>query len=371
MPSLTDDRFWELLTRKLSGEATDNELKELDLLLSNPDLEILSETISTLWHQHQSIDNSKSFEGFNVLVSKIQEKGIIFDLSSQGGSTSSLQEKRTSRLFPVKWWAGISSIAAIISAIVFITINNNNNNNISKDHPVSLTSQVTTRPGSRTQLRLPDGTSVWLNASSDLTYDKDFGKNLREVNLSGEAFFDVTKDSAHPFVIHTREINIKVLGTQFNVKAYPEDQYTETSLIQGRVEVIIKSRPNEKHFLKPNEKMLVRNDLPEELPAKKQKEVLPLISTEALTYDSVDNSFIETSWIDNHLIFHQNETFAEIAPKLERWYGVHIIFENQKIATEYRPFASFTNATITQVLDELKLAYKFNYKINENEITIT
>ena len=93
-----------------------------------------------------------------------------------------------------------------------------------------------------------------------MTYDKNFGKNIREVNLTGEAFFDVTKDSSHPFIIHTNVIDIKVLGTEFNVRSYPNDANTETSLIRGKVEVTVKNRANEKIYLEPNEKLVVAND---------------------------------------------------------------------------------------------------------------
>ena len=84
--------------------------------------------------------------------------------------------------------------------------------------------EVSTQPGSKSKIQLPDGSTVWLNAGSKLTYTKDFGKEIREVTLIGEAFFDVTKMKEKPFIIHTSSINIKVLGTAFNVKAYPEDK---------------------------------------------------------------------------------------------------------------------------------------------------
>src|SRR5437588_18774 len=83
-----------------------------------------------------------------------------------------------------------------------------------------------TQNGSRTNLVLPDGTRVWLNAGSRITYDKNYGITLREVGLTGEAFFDVAHNSGKPFVIHTARIDIKVLGTRFNVKSYPLDKTT-------------------------------------------------------------------------------------------------------------------------------------------------
>ena len=90
---------------------------------------------------------------------------------------------------------------------------------------------------------------------------KDFGKEKREVTLAGEGFFDVTKNNEMPFIISTASINIKVLGTTFNVKAYNEDKQTETSLLHGSIEVTIKNRPNDKIILSPSEKLVVENSI--------------------------------------------------------------------------------------------------------------
>jgi transmembrane sensor len=372
MPSLTNDKFWDILAKKISGEATDIELNELELMLEDPDLKSLAETLTSMWGHQVPADNTKTFMALERHIQRMEQKGVEFNRFQKEEQTY-FNERETVKkhLLSPKMILGVSALATAILIFIFVIIKNDHNSFSQYTHLTHPVSQVTTRPGSKTQLRLPDGTSVWLNASSNLTYDENFGKNLREVNLSGEAFFDVVKDPSRPFIIHTKAINIKVLGTEFNVKAYPDDAYTETSLIRGSVEVTIKNRPEEKHYLKPNEKMLVVNDQPEEKLVKKHKEVMPLITTEALTYDSTDNTVVETSWVNNHLIFHQNETFAEMAPRLERWYGVHITFENQKAANDYKPFVSFTNETVTQALDDLKLAYKFNYKINGTEITIT
>jgi ferric-dicitrate binding protein FerR (iron transport regulator) len=231
-------------------------------------------------------------------------------------------------------------------------------------------SQVTTKPASKTQIQLPDGSTVWLNASSNLTYDKDFGKDLREVNLVGEGFFNVVKDPAHPFVIHTKVLDVKVLGTEFNVKAYPNDAYTETSLIRGSVEITVKNRPDEKHYLKPNEKMSVANNILNVAEKTSSEESKPIIVMEPLTYYKADSTIVETSWVENKLIFQNNETFKEVALKMERWYGVHISFDDDEVA-QIRPFGSFTNETITQALDALRLSFKFNYRINGDNVVIT
>ena len=104
--------------------------------------------------------------------------------------------------------------------------------------------------GSRSRSLLPDGTTVWLNAGSKLYYENDFN-GTREVRLEGEAFFDVVKQTDRPFIVHTSGIDIKVLGTAFNVKSYPEDKTVETTLYRGLVQVFRQEdTPKKSHSIK-------------------------------------------------------------------------------------------------------------------------
>jgi ferric-dicitrate binding protein FerR (iron transport regulator) len=223
---------------------------------------------------------------------------------------------------------------------------------------------------------LPDGTTVWLNAGSKLSYNKNYGNNLREVSLTGEAFFDVVKSAKKPFIIHTGKIDIRVLGTAFNVKSYPGEKTIETSLIRGSIEVTFKDRPAEKVILKPNEKLIVAN---EEIPVALKKQSIrqnkePIVAVSHLNYVKSDNSIAETAWIQNKLIF-QDKSFKDLATEMERWYGVSIRFDNSQRDT-LRFTGSFENETIQQSLDALKLAAgksvpDFHYTIRGNEIMIS
>src|SRR4030095_13197274 len=279
-----------------------------------------------------------------------------------------MRGKNSSRSKARSWWITVGAIVVIV--IGFLVLDRK----ISPPQKVSVNARpvsvMSTKSGSPSKIQLPDGSNVWLNASSELTYDKDFGKNLREVSLTGEAFFDVVRDPEHPFIIHTKVIDVKVLGTQFNVKAYPEDSYTEASLIRGSLEVTVNNRPNEKHFLKPNQKVSVPNNI-DRLSGKIGKTKPLIVTTEPLTYYHVDSTIIiETSWVDNKLVFQENETFSEVALKMERRYGIHIIFSDEEVGDQ-RIYGSFTNEHISQALDALKEVFKFNYKRNGNEIIIT
>ena len=375
---MTIDRFWELLSKKNCGEISPAETKELEeILVVHPEWNSAAETLSNLNFQSTVFaDNYEAEQAFETHLNRMKKADIEF-----GDVESSAVEMQTPKAGgnSKKWFAAFAIMAGGVA--LFLGLRNTLVSSEKNNRRQSTLSQVSTKPGSRTQIQLPDGSVVRLNSSSSLTYDKNFGKNIREVSLTGEAFFDVTKDSSHPFIIHTNVIDIKVLGTAFNVKSYPNDANTETSLIRGKVEVTVKNRANERIYLEPNEKLVVANNSgssvnkssayqAEQRNNKTDLSSKPIYAVQHLTLNPVDSTIVETSWVDNRLVFQENETFKEVALRMERWYGVQMNFASEKVAG-YRPFASFKNETITQALDELKLGFKFNYKIEGNIITVT
>jgi transmembrane sensor len=365
------DRFWNLLAKKNFAEANDAELRELEtILLAHPELQDTADIITILSHQSNNFpENLSAGRAFDALIERMKKADIDFEVAFPAQLNTEPKPRRRAI-----WLFSFLAVAVVFSLSFFI-VRNDIGSAERRPAKKSTLSQVTTKPGSKSQIQLPDGSSVWLNSSSSLTYDKNFGKSIREVNLVGEAFFDVAKDSSHPFIIHTAVVDVRVLGTAFNVMAYPNDANTVTSIIRGKVEVTVKNRANEKVYLEPNEKLVVANNVSvpsaviRSLP-KKDIQPKSLFSVQHLTYYPADSTIIETSWVDNRLMFQSDETFYEVALKMERWYGVHISFADEKVAA-YHPFGSFTNETITQALDALRLGLKFNYKIDGNNILIT
>jgi ferric-dicitrate binding protein FerR (iron transport regulator) len=372
---MTIDRFWYLLSKRRCGEASAPELKELeDILLTHPEWKNTADIISNLKFQSTVFeDNEDAEQAFETHLTRMKKADVEF-----GDIKLNYDESEPGKKGNSKKWLLAAMLA--ITLILFFVFKNLIFTPERKNGSQPTLSQVSTKPGSKTQIQLPDGSVVRLNSSSTLTYDKNFGKNIREVNLTGEAFFDVTKDSSRPFIIHTNVIDVKVLGTAFNVKSYPGDPNTETSLIRGKVEVTVKNRSNEKIYLEPNEKLVVSNnaatinsrqvDQREQSEDKTNLVSKPIYSVQHLTYYPVDSTIIETSWVDNKLVFQENETFREVALKMERWYGVKINFADEEVA-RIRPFGSFTNETISQALSALHESFGFNYKISGNEITIS
>jgi transmembrane sensor len=377
-PFMNQEQIWNLIARKLSGEASPDELEHLAMLLrNNPDLHYPIQTIADLWNHSQHKISQVPENAFNRHLDRLEELNIDFDAAKLSQNKDTANESaylapRNKRIrIALLWIPGLFILlwgSIILSKYVSPNLAARQNEPLTKNP-----SEIYTRNGSKTNVILPDGTVVKLNAGSKLTYNKDYGNTLREVNLTGEAFFEVVKNKEKPFIIHTKKIDIRVLGTVFNVKSYPNEPRTETSLVKGSIEVTFKDRPAEKVILKPNEKLIVTDDDPS-LPAlakvQNAKSINdPIISVSHLNYSIKDSTIIETAWVQNKLVFN-NESFKELALQMERWYNVTIQFgdpENEN----FHFTGSFENETIQQALNALKLSAKFNYQIRNNEIIIS
>jgi transmembrane sensor len=391
---------WNLIAKKLTGEATPEELQELERLLrSNPDLHYPMQTIADLWDQVSPGEQKAAEQAFNRHLDRMKELNIDFDPKAETGtnkpnpkadkpetSAETLSERDDVYPFPrnrskitQRRIMAVSALAAAVMLGIFFAVSPSTFFHASATPNPAATvarvnSEISTRNGSKTHLVLPDGTLVWLNAGSRITYDKNYGVTNREINLIGEAFFEVARNAERPFVIHTERIDIKVLGTRFNVKSYPMDKTTEATLIRGSIEVSIKDRPSEKIILKPNEKLVVANDDSAlqrknlRTGAGSDKSPESLVNIRKPTYEPVTGAIVETSWVDNKLIF-QEEEFDELARRMERWYGVTIRFDNPRMR-EWQFTGTFQNETIQQALDALKLTANFYYRIDGTQIVI-
>ena len=256
---------------------------------------------------------------------------------------------------------------------MYPVVDNNENKTIaSAKRPVN---EVSINRGSRTKIELPDGSQVWINSGSKLSYDDFFKGATREVVLDGEAYFDVVKDAAHPFIVHTSGIDIKVLGTAFNVKAYKMEPVIEATLIHGSIEVINKNRPGAPGvMLKPHEK-LIYNKYPVADGRDQRADVtIPTepdsysITIKPLSKNITDSNIVETAWVYNKLIFEE-EKFEDLALKMERWYNIKINIETEKLKN-YKMSGSFVKETAEEAIKILQFVVPFKYTIQNNEIKI-
>ena len=372
------DQFARLLARKLSGEASPEELEELQILLSgDAEAQYMSELLTVYWANSNPLPDisTSSFakDHFKELLlhAKEIESGEKTDLATQ--KTSKERNAIVSVMKRVSYAAAVAGI--IISAYWIVNTGKPKPKEFAEENKKS---EVIAGRGARSHLFLPDGSQVWLNSESKLTYKENFNDTIREVELEGEAFFDVVKDKKHPFIVHTSGIDIRVLGTRFNVKSYPREPTIETTLLRGMIEVSNKNDPNaSKIILQPHQKMIF--DKQENLLSKDEMQeknsdsathihhVKTFLTTVPATKS--DSTVVETSWVYNKLIF-DGDTFTELAAKMERWFNKRIYFKNQKVAG-YRFTGVFRNENIEEALQALQLIAPFTYKISGNDVEIS
>ena len=236
--------------------------------------------------------------------------------------------------------------------------------------------------GGRSNLVLPDGSKVWLNAGSKLTYSSRFSSRNREVSIEGEAYFDVEKNN-HPFVVKTSHLDIQVLGTTFNVKSYPDEDKIETTLVEGEIKI---KRKESKQLLimNPREK-LTYHKASSSVKIKNTAESLTEVGGEftQVAPDEQDTSEAgarieiredidpqpEVSWKDGDLIF-STEPLSELAKKLERKYDVQFIFLDQELKT-YSYSGTLRDVPLEQVLNALELTSPVRYKIDGRVVQLT
>ncbi|MEO8415833.1 MAG: FecR family protein [Ginsengibacter sp.] len=270
-------------------------------------------------------------------------------------------------------YAGGIAASLLLIIMVFYFWNRRQHTALNKKF-LSAKLTYTSMPGEKKSFQLPDGSTVLMNAGTTIEVAEDFNITDRAVSLKGEAYFKVTHIAGKPFIIHTNYINVKILGTEFNIKAYPEDKTTEAILIKGSVEVTLNDKYREKITLKPNDKLVIQNNLAP-LRASNgnsitaRKTIHGKIKMMPVSVNAMDSTGMETSWIENRLNFN-DEILADVAIKLERWYGVKVSVDGD-IAWKYKYTGIFENESIYDVLKALQRSPFFHYSVKDDNIFIT
>lgn len=364
--------LWFLMARSISGEATAFEEEQLQQILRQDiSLQQQYDLIKRMWHAQDSLQQTKNInEEEKQHVSRILKLAKTETYPTEEVPVIQIRSKR-------KYFYAYVGVAAAIIMVAFGWLYLSSTNQENKKTNNSPTQNLVTENGSRTRTILPDGSTVWLNAGSHVSFNEDFTGNTREVTLDGEAYFDVVKQPKRPFIVHVSGYDIKVLGTAFNVKSYSKDKTVETTLIRGIVQVTKQGVKEQKPIiLHPNEKLTVEKiaaNKPDKLPInstnlldqKKNKNysIIPLSTT------IHEDERIETAWVYNRLQF-RGENFTELADKLERWYNVKIIFEDQKVQ-QLNFTGSFEQETVEEAFAALTSAKAFNYQITGKEIHVS
>ena len=269
-------------------------------------------------------DKDKAFENFR---NRVESQKEIQSTSRRGFSLSAL-------------WR-YAAVVAIIIAVGCISYWQGEVNVKDTFADISVEAPL----GSKTKLYLPDGTLVWLNAGSRMTYSQGFGVDNRKVELEGEGYFEVKRNEKIPFFVKTKDLQLQVLGTKFNFRDYPEDHEVVVSLLEGKVGLNNLLREEKEAVLSPDERAVLNK------------------ANGLLTVESVTASNA-SQWTDGYLFFDE-ELLPDIAKELERSYNVKIHIANDSLKT-FRFYGNFVRReqNIQEVLEALASTEKMQYKLS-------
>ncbi|MBS1601372.1 MAG: FecR domain-containing protein [Bacteroidetes bacterium] len=357
------------MSRRLSGEATPEEVDELHSLLEqSPNKQYLYSILHSWFSDAPSASTTSLPPEDPDFEDRFQR---IIGVESESPAEGIIRPIRRRRLLY------LTSVAASVIALCLLSWSlYKSHSAVRRPAEPPHREEVLAKAGTRTRLVLPDGSQVWLNSSSKLRYTNDFNKRSREVALEGEAYFNVTRDASRPFIVHTSSLDVKVLGTAFTIKSYPQDPTAETTLLNGSVEVTRKDNPNAARvILKPNEKLVFNRMVsPIETIAQNKPGIRvsppPDIAVNSIPINIPDSNKVETAWMYNRLVFH-GDNFRELTEKMERWYNVKITIRDSSLYT-CRFGGTFANETIDEAFKALQLtsAKAFTYRIDGNEIEL-
>lgn len=338
-----------MLSKKENDDLSAEEKAELEQLLrEDPSIAAANAVFEQMMQQKMTVREQPIQPGDSWSLIK-----------ARMAANESAKEMRMKPRFP-RFLAAASIIIIVIASAMFAYYQHGLK--VSKEQVAG--NQVSTPMGSRSKIVLPDGTKVWLNAGSRITYNDFQTSGSREVHLSGEAYFDVVHSDTHPFIVHTDRVDIHDLGTVFNVKAYPHEKNVETTLIEGSVEVVDHHDQQKKIMLKPNEKLTILLE-PKEVQTRRDSVIYSIVTPKKNT----QGLMAETAWIDNKLVFN-NEGFHQLAGRMERWYNVRFHFDNSGVAMT--PFSgTIENETLEQALQAMQFSTSFHYRLSGNEVWIS
>jgi len=204
---------------------------------------------------------------------------------------------------------------------------------------------------------LDDGTRIWLNRSSSIRYNSDFGKNKREIFLQGEAYFDVVKNSTVPLLIHAGRLDIEVKGTAFNINAYPKNRNVSVALIRGLIQVSDRLDRKQMLMLHPNQKISLPTS---ETKTEMKSFLVKFIPSAVLS--------LEINWMRDTLRFKE-EKLKDLSIRMEKKYDLKIEIKSKTLQEKH--FSGvFTDESIQQAIEALKLAYPFTYSISNRLVVI-
>ncbi|MCL3780940.1 DUF4974 domain-containing protein [Prolixibacteraceae bacterium JC049] len=302
---------------------------------SNGTLKPAEEEQLYLWLNESALNRDLFRERLNETVPEVKDQ-VRFNSALAKTKSRLFKEQKSSRKIQFKGkfrrWIELAAVLVLgilikVSVDYFGAANLDNENQLCK---------IAAPIGQKSQVMLPDGSKVWLNSESVIEFNNNFASN-RVVKLEGEAYFEVEKDKDHAFQVQTKSYNVVVHGTRFNVMAYDDLGYTQTTLVEGSVEI---QRGKQQLFLEPGEQINLQN---------------------GQFIERKVNTDIAIAWKDNKFRF-DSVKFSELIRRLERWYDVDIEISNSALLEQEFSGVFKNDETIFQVLTALKYYVGFEYK---------
>lgn len=334
-------------TRYVTGECSEYEKKVFEQEMEKS-LELKDEVT-----QLQAIWNAKKKEGvaWNVDMAWKRFDNEVNRRERQTAGKPEIrrltQARQSRRGKTLNWILRIAAvfILAVFATLFLLTYGGEN----TMDAELAM-NEVTTESGQRIQIHLQDGTKIHLNSESRVVYPKVFDNETRYVQLTGEAYFDVESDD-RPFHVYTEELTVEILGTEFNVKAYAEEE-PEVVVASGKVGVRVSSSTEQEPAI------LTRGEMAR----------LNADGGDGLAvFHDVDLAS-RLGWL-NYRLFFDNQPMSSVSRQLERWYGVEIQFDEPMIK-DLPVTANFENDSIHEVLRVITLALDLNHEITGSKITL-
>ncbi|OFX61274.1 MAG: hypothetical protein A2066_03055 [Bacteroidetes bacterium GWB2_41_8] len=332
------ETIWRILGRKLEGDISPEEEQTLNEWIneSTTNKQVYFQ-LNELWnHKQDQANNSQAIAAYDKLINRIKFAEV------------SKSQSRVQRIsFRVNQFVKYAAIIIFVLSFGYLT-----NYYINSETTSNQFCTISVPKGNKSEVILPDGSKIWLNNNSKLTYPKKFNSDERIVELSGEAYFEIVHNAKAPFTVQTSDLKVKVLGTKFNVSAYPNDKFIETTLISGKVTVQPNDNPEIENLLQPGESL-----------------TFDKVSNEASKH-KVDTDFY-TYWMKGEFVF-KDEKFEVLAKRIERIYNVEITFDDESLKNKTYTGDFKVDDNIYTILEIFKrsTSIPIEYYTDRNKISI-
>ena len=338
------NRFYILFAKSQAGELSNTEKEELEVLkTNNPDFLNESGFLNDIFSGLEINLEADGDSVFNNIQQEINSKDII--------PLESYYNQKSNRIANIQKIAASIFIFFIVGLTYFLI-----RENISKhEEEVKIVTEAklinkVASAGLKLNFALPDGSIVWLNSESKLTFPEIFTENSRVVELEGEAFFKVSKDPGKPFIVKSGELITTALGTSFNVKNYGVENSAKVTLVTGRVLVELKDNLKQGLILSPGF---------------------------AVNYSKVSKSVFKSEestdkvigWKDGVLLF-EDDSFEKVIATLSRWYGVTFVINNYN-GKDWNYSGRFQNDYLSNILENISFAEGFEFAIDQDKVVLT